>query len=238
MEGTFRTRVTRRGLLRSTLGVAGVTAAGVLLAACAGQQAEPTATPVPGGSGRRPAQHDPVGGPAAVATGAALTPAAATPASVAKPQANVQGKITVWAWKAFTQAANDQAKQQIQDYAKKQGWETDISDVPTDAMAKLMAGVESGDLPDLFQGSGELPQLYGSNALVDVSSVVKELEADNGKVLPLGQRGGQFAGQVVGSSLDHVRRRLLRSPGRARRRREEARRTRQVRTPAGSWRSS
>jgi multiple sugar transport system substrate-binding protein len=65
-------------------------------------------------------------------------------------------------------------------------------------MAKMMAGIESGDLPDLVQVSGEVPQLYGTDALVDVTAVVQELIKDNGDVYKLNVRGGNFKGKWWG----------------------------------------
>jgi len=182
VQGNFGTRATRRRFLGSIVGISGVAAAGALLAACGGgEPPTPTAAPAK-----------------AAAPATAAPTAAATPQAQAKPAAAATGKIVVWQTKLFTQAANDLSKDVITKFATEKGWQVDISEVPTDAMAKLMAGVESGDLPDVFQGSGELPQLYGSDALVDVTSTVNELVAQNGEVVKLAQRGGNFKGKWWG----------------------------------------
>jgi multiple sugar transport system substrate-binding protein len=117
---------------------------------------------------------------------------------VTKSSAKAQGKIKVWQTDLFTKAANELAKSDIIYFCQQNGWEADISLLPTDAMAKLMAGVESGDLPDLLEGSQELPQLYGSDATVDVSAVVADLAKTNGAPVPLAQRGGNFKGKWWG----------------------------------------
>lgn len=176
MQGNFGTRATRRRFLGSIIGVSGVAAAGALLAACGGAAPEPTAAPK------------------------AAAPAAggATPQAAAKPAAAATGKIIVWQPDLFTKSANELAKQQVTDYATQKGWQIDVSLNPTDVMAKLMAGLESGDVPDLYQSSTELPALYGSDALIDVSSVVSELAGTNGAPVKLAERGGNFKGKWWG----------------------------------------
>lgn len=185
MQGISRAKATRRQFIGAIAGVAGLGAAGGLLAACAGQAPAPTAAPA---ATTAPAQSS---------SGAAPT-AGATPQAQAKPAAAATGKIIAWHTNLFTKAANDQSIQQVADFCKEKGWQVESSLIPTDAMAKLMAGVESGDLPDLFEGSGELPQLYGSDALVDVTGVVNDLVAQNGEVVKLAQRGGNFKGKWWG----------------------------------------
>ena len=158
----------------------GLTAAGSVLAACAPAAPPPAPTAAPK--------------PAAAPTTGAAAPAAAPTAAPAKPAA-AGAKVLVWQTKLFTQAANDLSKKHIEEFAATKGWATDINDLPTDAMAKMMAGIESGDLPDIVQGSGEVPQLYGTGALVDVTAVVQELIKDNGDVYKLNIRGGNFKGK-------------------------------------------
>ena len=113
-------------------------------------------------------------------------------------QRPVGNKLIAWQIKLFTQPANDLSKQHLTDYAKEKGWEVDVSDMPTDLMPKLMVAIESGDVPDLIQLSSEVAQLYGSDALADVTSVVKELEAENGPVGKLHQGGAMFKGKWWG----------------------------------------
>ena len=180
MQGRREVLISRRRFLKSAAFLAGIGVAGSLVAACGGQQAPAAA---------------PTSAPAAAATAAGAAPA---PTEAPKVAVSGEKKLAVWQTKLFTQAANDDSKAVITKYAQEKGWSVDISDVPTDVMPKLMAGIESGELPDLVQLSSELPQLAATGALADVTDVVADLVSQNGKVVKLAERGGYFNGKWAG----------------------------------------
>ena len=183
MKGGNEVVVTRRRFLKSAAAFVGIGVAGSLVAACGGQQA-PAA---------------PTAAPAAPTQAAAPTPAAA-PAPTEAPKVAVSGekKLAVWAIKLFTQAPNDLCKEQISKYATDKGWQVEITDTPTDVMPKLMAGIESGEVPDLVQLGSEVPQLYATEALADVTDVVNDLIGQYGQPVKLIERGGNFQGKWAG----------------------------------------
>ena len=144
------------------------------------------------GAGRRPADV-PVGrarprrrraarrlrGPGGRAGGVDATrPETGAPAAVAP--AGGDGTLRVWQVKLFTQSANDLSRKQITDFAQGRGGRVEVSDLPTDFIAKVIPAIEAGDVPDLIQTSSEIAQLRATGGLADVSAAVADLSGRYG----------------------------------------------------------
>lgn len=232
MDGfTDRTKrtYTRRAMLGSLL----LLGAGGLLAACGGQTAVPTtaaekANPptVGAGAATTPAakgtsqaaqatqataagtQPAGAGSPTVVAGATAqakpqTTPAAAAKATEPPPAKSAAGTMAVWQVNLFTQSANELSKKHITEFVQKEGARVEVSNLPTDFIAKIIPAVEAGDVPDLVQVATEVPQLQATGGLADLSDIVKDLTTRNGDPIKLMERAGLIEGKWYGVPWFH-----------------------------------
>ncbi|MCC6626757.1 MAG: extracellular solute-binding protein [Chloroflexi bacterium] len=185
---TSRALLTRRQALL-TLGLVG---AGALATACGGGAAQLPAT-------KPPAAAAPTTAPAApAATTAAGQPTAAAPA------AKTGGAVVqVWQQKLFTQAANDLSKKQITDFLATQSMTAEVSDLPTDYIAKLIPAIEAGSVPDLVQTNQDIAQIAATGGLLDMTEQVKELITQYGQPFKLMERPALLEGKWMGVPWFH-----------------------------------
>jgi multiple sugar transport system substrate-binding protein len=144
-----------------------------------------------------PAASGQAGSPAATPAAGAATPAAGAPAKAAA------GTMAVWQVKLFTQSANDLSRKQITDFVQGRGGQVEVSDLPTDFIAKIIPAIEAGDVPDLVQTSSEIAQLRATGGLADVSETVKELTTASGAPIKLLERAGLYEGKWWGVPWFH-----------------------------------
>jgi multiple sugar transport system substrate-binding protein len=178
--------VARAGMNRRRLLIAlGAVGAGAVVAACGGGQAQLPPTTAPS----KPA--------AATTTGAAAQPTAAAPAKA------TGGVFQAWEVKLFTQAANDLAKTQITQFLDTQGMKVEVSDLPTDFVAKIIPAIEAGEVPDMVSTDQTAAQLAATGGLADVTEVVKELSAASGQPFKLMERAALIEGKWMGVPWFH-----------------------------------
>ncbi|MBX6772425.1 MAG: hypothetical protein IRY83_11915 [Chloroflexi bacterium] len=183
-------KVTRRGMLRAGILMAGL---GVLplLQACAGQQATPTVAPAPTQPAPTPTQAAaPTSAATAAATTTAATPTAAgaanatpTTASQAAPAAidvksiKINGKLSILQEKDYNPIHNDNLNKEVRQFAASNNWDLDLSYMEAfvgggDFYQKMAAAVASNTQPDMMFGTKDAFILWYNKLAQPVDDVV------------------------------------------------------------------
>lgn len=175
--------LSRRAFLRA--GLAGTGAA--VLAACGAPSSGSSAVPATSPAAATSA-------PAAAAAGATTTaaPAAAaaepTPTALPLPQ-GAAGKLTVIHRTEYFEAPQQLFRSTVEEFAKAQGIQLDISTANPEAfgdfMAKMQAAVQAGNPPDLSYHTLSVQQMHFLDIVEDVSDVVEEAIQKYGAVVPV-----------------------------------------------------
>ncbi|NPV54095.1 MAG: sugar ABC transporter substrate-binding protein [Firmicutes bacterium] len=90
-------------------------------------------------------------------------------------------KIVIWDKSEYIPAYNQYMRQAVNDWAKKNGVEVEYTVVPpADLITKLMAAIESGNVPDIATVEvGMVAQLAGMDAVIDTNDLITSIEKQN-----------------------------------------------------------
>jgi len=134
---------------------------------------------------------------ATVAVAAPTTAATATPLPLPEGSA---GKLTVIHRTEYFEAVQQKFRSAVEDYAKAQGIQLDIStanpELFGDFMAKMQAAVQAGVPPDLSYHTLSITQMQSLDIVEDATDVVDELVKNYGDVVPVtAAKNAQFEGK-------------------------------------------
>jgi len=198
-ESSTRKTISRRDLLKSSVGLAGIGLAAPLLSACQG-------IPV-----QAPAQQQPAAAPAAEEK-----PAEAPAEVSSEPQ-----KLTIWMAQSFTEAADKALQAIFVEWADQNGVELEYDISPSAQMVeRVTPALEAGAPPDIMYLYESQTQFFrGQEVLLDVSDVVDQFRDTAGGLFdgPLtthGWEGKMWSVPVqINPWVTHARQDLLDAAG-------------------------
>ncbi len=121
----------------------------------------------------------------AAAPQAAETAAPAAAAATVAPAAS-GGKVVFWMKKALADGSNEALTARVKEFEQANNVTVDLRIMAYEDFApQWSAAIESGNTPDVsFFGYQEAGQFYRQGVLMDVSDIVKEIQAKNGDLTP------------------------------------------------------